>query len=190
MNDDIDELREAIEEAHGAGINAADEVFDKVDIEIRRLWEDVGTLRQAIEDINGDALDDIRNNVEKLQRHIKHSNANAPGINMELLRERYYGEWINTNISFVGADGLYYSGYLDDWYEDGSLLIDELCVVEDSYDGDRYDEKVVMNYDGMSVILAGSFVRFFITVGAIKDSDKMIGKAISDRETRWNNAAK
>jgi len=50
---------------------------------------------------------------------------------MKLLRERYFDIWINNWVRFNCVDGYTYAGILEDWYEDGTLVLYDLKVTSE-----------------------------------------------------------
>ena len=70
--DDMDELRADIEELRSEiggceDSGAAEEVFNKVDIEIRYLWADVQTHQAEIEDLR-EIVEALQEDVSRLTR--------------------------------------------------------------------------------------------------------------------------
>lgn len=111
---------------------------------------------------------------------------------MKLLRERYFDIWINNWIRFNCVDGYAYAGILEDWYEDGTLVLYDLKVTSERLvkkippnadkryytkdpDSDFYYEfKNVNAYGGLWAFFKSDWILFFITdrLGGA-DSDKM-----------------
>jgi hypothetical protein len=102
-------------------------------------------------------------------------------MDLKLFRERVYDDWINKPFDFVGTDGLYYSGLLEDWLEDGSLVLDRVNVF------DRTGEDLIHSIQeaDLSIIVSPAFVSYIFTFDHTV-SDKMTGKALEDRNKRWD----
>jgi hypothetical protein len=45
-------------------------------------------------------------------------------MDMKLMREKLFDEFVDHDIEYVGSDGKNYKGHCVDWLEDGSLVID------------------------------------------------------------------
>jgi hypothetical protein len=45
-------------------------------------------------------------------------------MDMELMREKLFDEFVEHNIEYLGSDGKNHAGHCVDWLEDGSLVID------------------------------------------------------------------
>jgi|GEM_PF-5055026 len=123
-------------------------------------------------------------------------------MDMKILREKFYEEWVNHSITFRGDDGLDYTGLLEDWYEDGTLIFDGLSATKPLYQdtgdteaGDFYDEKVgrfhhVERVDDLRepYLLVNSLFIRFVHTRTIVDSDKMTGEVLRKRNKRWERA--
>jgi hypothetical protein len=70
-------------------------------------------------------------------------------MDMKILREKYYDALVGHEMYFRGADGLDYSGYLKDWFEDGTLIIDDLVVTARSYVAEEEDDGADYRYNNM-----------------------------------------
>lgn len=49
-------------------------------------------------------------------------------MDLKILREKYYYTWMDRYLTFRGTDGLNYSGRLEDWLEDGTLVMENITI--------------------------------------------------------------
>ena len=108
------------------------------------------------------------------------------------LREKYYDEWVNHNFAFRGVDGLDYEGYLDDWYEDGTLVFGNLKLTSLSYekkddgaDCSDFESMGCYEIDDSWILVDASFIRFIFAYSLAYDSDKMTVGMLAERDKRW-----
>ena len=108
------------------------------------------------------------------------------------LREKYYDECVNHNFAFRGVDGLDYEGYLDDWYEDGTLVFGNLKLISLSYekkddgaDCSDFESMGCYEIDDSWILVDAAFIRFIFAYSLAYDSDKMTVGMLAERDKRW-----
>lgn len=124
-------------------------------------------------------------------------------MDMKLLREKFYSKWINKPFVFQGMDGYTYNARaVQDWLEDGTLVLEDVSVCKDKYvkqqkdDGATYirDEKrhlywrskLIFDHDIRSLLVNERFIGLILEVGDLGDSDKMVGDVAAERQRRWD----